>query len=145
MQKDKAKDSEALRMTALLVEEDNWDLSDYGDYDLGDDDPPLDTNTEFPSVTSSSSPIVSSSGYPILHPKFLGHPKPFPVFLKHQNLEAATGELCGGLELDKVDINVDMALKVTVLETIMVPVLVLEPIIIIILEALERVMELWTS
>ena len=68
LQKDKAKDSEALRMTALLVVEDNWDFSDpeYGDYgDLGDDDSPLDlsdTNTEFPSATSSASPTVSSSG-----------------------------------------------------------------------------------
>ena len=116
LQKDKAKDSEASRMTALLVE-DNLSFSDPELIDDGGDDLRITSSEELPSTTSSISPTVSLSGsgassLPCVTSKLSWTSQTFPSPLEHQELEVATGEFHGDLEVDeslvKMDIGPDM-------------------------------------
>ena len=85
LQKDKAKDFEASRMTALLVE-DNLSFSEPELIDDGGDDQldlPITSSEELPSTTSSISPIVSLSGsgansLPCVTPKLSWTSQTFP-------------------------------------------------------------------
>ena len=85
LQKDKAKDSEASRMTALLVD-DNLSFSDPELIDDGGDDLldlPITSSEELPSTASSISPTLSLSGsgansLPCVTPKLSWTSQTFP-------------------------------------------------------------------